>query len=79
MNYSMMQKPEKPIQTDLFGNVIINKEDDVYKTPDNVRVNDLSGKVETQYLIEIVCDDERDQQNIYNELNAKYKCRILTL
>lgn len=75
----MEKNPERPIQTDLFGNIIIDEKSNVYTTPENVRVNDLSNRVETQYLIEIVCDDERDQQTVYNELNAKYKCRILTL
>ena len=40
---------------------------------------DLSGSVETMYQIAIDCDNEQQQETIYNELKDKYKCRVLTL
>lgn len=41
---------------------------------------DLSDKIETSYNIEVNCSNEREQEQLYNELTNKgYKCRVLTL
>lgn len=41
---------------------------------------DLSGEITAQYQIVIECKDEMEQEDIYNELQAKgYVCRVLTL
>lgn len=41
---------------------------------------DLSDKLVEKYLIEIECDDEKRQEQIYNKLIGEgLKCRILTL
>lgn len=66
------------IQTDLFGNVIINKFEDVHESKSKPK--DISDTIETEYIIEVVCKNERDQENIYNELTKSGKiCRVLTL
>lgn len=41
--------------------------------------DDLSGEIDDIFQIAIDCEDEADQERIYNELKDKYKCRILTL
>ena len=41
---------------------------------------DLSDKLKSLFEIIIECENEKEQEKIYNELNGqKYKCRILTL
>lgn len=41
---------------------------------------DLSDDVDIQYRVEIVCDDELQQEELFNRLtNEGLKCRILTL
>ena len=40
---------------------------------------DLSGNVTSLFQIAIDCDNEAEQERIYNQLKDKYKCRILTL
>ena len=41
---------------------------------------DITDTIETEYRLEIVCDSEREQEQLYNELTAKgYICRVLTL
>lgn len=40
---------------------------------------DLSDKVESLFQIAIDCENEQEQERIYNELKDKYKCRVLTL
>lgn len=40
---------------------------------------DISAKVNPLYQISIECEDEMEQERIYNELKDKYRCRVLTL
>jgi hypothetical protein len=40
---------------------------------------DLSGQMDALYQICIDCEDEAEQEQIYNELRNVYKCRVLTL
>lgn len=41
---------------------------------------DLSDKIQNEFKIEISCDDEKQQQDLYNKLIEEgYECRILTL
>lgn len=40
---------------------------------------DLSGQMDALYQICIDCEDEAEQEQIYNELRSVYKCRVLTL
>ena len=62
---------------DLFGNVIIDSSEDVYQSK---KIKDLSSQTQTEYIIEVVCTDEKHQEQMYNELKAKgLKCRVLTL
>lgn len=41
--------------------------------------DDISGQVQSLYQIAIDCEDESEQERIYNELKDRYKCRVLTL
>lgn len=46
----------------------------------NEHQRDLSDDLKTNFRIEILLDDEKSQEILYNELTEKnYKCRILTL
>ena len=41
---------------------------------------DLSDKIQNEFKIEISCEDEKQQQDLYNKLIEEgYECRILTL
>lgn len=40
---------------------------------------DLSASVVPMFQIAIDCENEQEQEHIYNELKDKYKCRVLTL
>lgn len=40
---------------------------------------DLSDRVESIFQIAIDCENEAEQERIYNELKDKYQCRVLTL
>ena len=41
---------------------------------------DLSNEITAQYQVVVECKDEMEQEDIYNELQAKgYVCRVLTL
>ena len=41
---------------------------------------DLSDKIQNEFKIEISCEDEQQQQDLYNKLIEEgYECRILTL
>lgn len=41
---------------------------------------DLSEQLDVQFRVEITCADEREQENLFNELSERgYQCRILTL
>ena len=41
---------------------------------------DLSGKIESKFVVEATCISEREQEKLYNELlKHGYECRILTL
>lgn len=65
-------------QLDLFGNPIIDDSEDVYKT--KTKPKDLSNEIETEYIIEIVCKNEKNQEETYNNLTKNgYICRVLTL
>jgi hypothetical protein len=67
------------METDLFGNIIINDADNVYLNK-KVKIKDLSNDTKTEYCIEVVCIDEKQQEEIYNELTKKgFICRVLTL
>lgn len=41
--------------------------------------DDISGEVQSLYQIAIDCEDDSEQERIYNELKDRYKCRVLTL
>jgi ParB-like chromosome segregation protein Spo0J len=42
--------------------------------------DDLSDKIKEKFLIEIDCEDETRQEQVYNKLIGEgYKCRLLTL
>jgi hypothetical protein len=42
--------------------------------------NDMSDKIEVGYKVEIDCEDENQQEQLFNELKERgLKCRILTL
>jgi hypothetical protein len=41
--------------------------------------DDMSGKVGSLYQIVIDCEDEIEQEQVYNQLKDTYKCRVLTL
>lgn len=50
------------------------------KAVDEVKEHeDLSHKCDALFQISIDCEDELEQERIYNELKDKYKCRVLTL
>ena len=40
---------------------------------------DISHKIDPVFQICIDCDNEEEQERIYNELKDTYKCRVLTL
>lgn len=43
-------------------------------------MTDLSDKIQNEFKIEISCEDEKQQQDLYNKLIEEgYECRILTL
>jgi hypothetical protein len=67
------------METDLFGNIILNDADNVYLNK-TAKIKDLSDDTKTEYCIEVVFDDEKKQEEMYNELTKKgYLCRVLTL
>lgn len=41
--------------------------------------DDISANFDALFQIAIDCDDEEEQERIYNELKDKYRCRVLTL
>ena len=55
---------------------------DVWQNEDdeqNNDVNDISDNISEEYRVEIELNSEREQEQVFNELNKKgYKCRILT-
>jgi hypothetical protein len=41
---------------------------------------DLSERIESKFMIEVICVSESEQEQLYNELTKKgYQCRLLTL
>jgi len=67
------------ITKDLFGNIIVADDDNVYLNK-TAKIKDLSNETETEYCLEIVCKDEKEQELMYNELTKKgFICRVLTL
>lgn len=49
-------------------------------TDEPVERTDLSGEITAQYQVVVECEDEMEQEDLYNELQAKgYVCRVLTL
>jgi hypothetical protein len=41
---------------------------------------DLSERIESKFMIEVICASESEQEQLYNELTKKgYQCRLLTL
>lgn len=41
---------------------------------------DMSDKLESAYSVEIICEDEVEQERVYNKMIEEgYKCRVLTL
>jgi len=47
---------------------------------DPAEQDDLSDKIKEKFLIEIDCEDETRQEQVYNKLIGEgYKCRLLTL
>lgn len=68
------------MNTDLFGNPIVSNEDNVYIHKKSTPPKDLSDQIETEYLLEITCKDEKHQEEMYNKLTKEgFKCRVLTL
>jgi hypothetical protein len=66
------------MQKDLFGNILIDDSENVYVSKSKLK--DLSSELRVDYVIEITCKDEKDQELTYNELTKKgYICRVLTL
>jgi len=64
--------------TDLFGNIIISDEDNVYVK--KTKTKDLSNETKIEYILEVVCDNEKQQEQLFNELTEKgFICRVLTL
>lgn len=50
-----------------------------HKNPEAPK-KDLSGKIETKFVVEATCISEREQEKLYNELLKQgYECRLLTL
>lgn len=53
---------------------------DDYKKKSEQTIKDLSNNIKEKFIVEVNCINEREQENIYNELLKKgYECRILTL
>lgn len=49
-------------------------------TDEPIERTDLSGEITAQYQVVVECEDEMEQEDLYNELQAKgYVCRVLTL
>ena len=58
---------------------ILNFDEDV-ENLEQGDMTDLSDKIQNEFKIEISCDDEQQQQDLYNKLIEEgYECRILTL
>ena len=54
--------------------------DEYVENLDTGDMPDLSDKIQNEFKIEISCDDEHQQQDLYNKLIEEgYECRILTL
>jgi hypothetical protein len=67
------------METDLFGNIIVSDADNVYLNK-TAKIKDLSNETKTEYCLEVVCKDEKQQEEMYNELTKKgFICRVLTL
>lgn len=49
------------------------------KEPNDGEHKDISGEVKSLFQIVIDCEDEWEQERVYNELSKDYKCRVLTL
>jgi hypothetical protein len=65
-------------QFDLFGNIIVKDSENVYISKS--KQIDLSSEISVDYVLEIICKSETDQENMYNKLTKEgYKCRVLTL
>lgn len=68
--------------TDLFGNQIVSEKNNVYlnKGKQKKEQKDLSGKIQTEFILEIVCKDAIEQEKMYELLiNKGFICRVLTL
>ena len=53
---------------------------DIDKIIKSTDINDLSSNIKQRFVVEIDCNDEGQQEFIYNEsLSKGYQCRILTL
>jgi hypothetical protein len=64
---------------DLFGNIIVSDLDNVYLNK-KTKIKDLSNQTKTEYCLEVVCIDEKQQEEMYNKLTKKgFICRVLTL
>ena len=51
-----------------------------FDTDTDNELKDLSSTIENLYRIEVTCNDEEHQENIYNKLIEQgYECRLLTL
>ena len=54
--------------------------DEDWKNLEHGDMPDLSDKIQNEFKIEISCEDEQQQQELYNKLIEEgYECRILTL
>lgn len=64
---------------DIFGQPITEEREEVKNMSEN-EIKDISDKIKTQYIIEVICDDEKHQERLFNELTKGGKtCRVLTL
>lgn len=74
------------VQLDDWGIDVWQMPDDIDESTDQEPAKqkedekDLSDKIQTQYKIEILCESESEQEELFNKLSEEgYECRILTL
>lgn len=68
------------IQTDWAKEALADWGVEFPEDPIEENKKDLSDKIKNEYIIEITCTCEREQEDLYNKLVGEgYECRILTL
>lgn len=66
---------QEGIDLDLWGVELPTEKEDY-----EPKGEDQSDKIESAYSVEIICEDEAEQERVFNEMKEKgYKCRVLTL